>query len=64
MNIATSGTYMIHKTEAEFGTTPKRVKPICGQSVSRSYLSVVAADNEEAMFASPITKTCKKCFNV
>lgn len=62
MNIATSGTYMIHKTEAEFGTTPKRVKPLCGQSTSRSYLNVVAQGSEEAMFASPVTKQCKKCF--
>lgn len=62
MNIATSGTYMIHKTEAVFGTTPKRVKPICGQSTSRSYLTVVAADNEAAMIASAATKQCRKCF--
>ena len=63
MNLATSGTYMIHQTEAEYGTSPKNVKPVCGQSVSRSYLTVVKPGNEEATISHKITKLCKKCFD-
>jgi hypothetical protein len=61
--IAVSGTYMLHRTDAQIGTEPRKVKPTCGQSVRQSYLSVVKHENEQAMLESKMTKLCKKCFN-
>jgi hypothetical protein len=62
--IAKSGTYKLHQTNAAYGTAPKRVKPACGQSVSRSYLSVIEPGTEDQWLSNPITSKCKKCFDV
>jgi len=67
--IAKSGTYKIHRTNAKYGTLPKNVKPVCGQSVSRSYLSVINPATEAEWLADAadpgkIPTLCKKCFDV
>lgn len=61
-NYAISGTYKIHRTESPAGTLPKKVKPACGQSTSRSFLSVTTEENVKDLRESGLGSDCKKCF--
>jgi hypothetical protein len=66
-NLAYSGTYKLHLTTVPHGTVPRRVKPVCGQSVRSSALSVVEQGSDQRWLdkaADPDSHvtTCKKCF--
>lgn len=62
LNKANNGSYrkgnvlVVHYTEAEHGTLPRRVKTICGQSHRNSYFHVM-----EAEAAAKSEVNCQKC---
>lgn len=63
-NIALSGSYTAHYTQAAYGTHGRRVRAMCGQSTTKNYLRVVDPANVDETLAHPIVKKCGKCFGV